>query len=77
MLSRGGDKMVYGKIDLQDFEYLIKYSTPDKPNIINTWTLPEGSFQMNYKSMIKDGYTIYSVYKRMTERDLLDVMIRE
>ena len=45
--------MTYGNIDLQDFEYLILYSQPDETNVIHTWTLPEGSFQMNYKSMVK------------------------
>jgi len=68
--------MKYGKIDLQDFEYLIKYSNPGEPDVIHTWTLPEGSFQMNYKSMIKRGCTIRNVYHRMAEKDLLEVMLR-
>lgn len=69
--------MKYGEIDLQDFEYLIEYSRPEEPDVINTWTLPEGSFQMNYKSMVKRGCTIHNVYHRMTEKDLLDALIRE
>lgn len=71
-----GIGMTYGTIDLQDFEYLIVYSTPEEPNVIRTWTLPEGSFQMNYKSMIKRGCIIHNVYRRMTEKDLLDAMVR-
>ncbi len=68
--------MKYGKIDLSDFEYLIKYSEPEEPDVIHTWTLPEDSFQMNYKSMIKRGCNIHNVYRRMTEKDLLEAMIR-
>ena len=67
--------MKYGNIDLQNFEYLIKYSTPEEPDVIHTWTLPDGSFQMNYKSMIKRGCIIHNVFRRMSEKELLDVMI--
>ncbi len=38
--------MKYGKIDLSDFEYLIKYSEPEEPDVIHTWTLPEGSISL-------------------------------
>lgn len=68
--------MKYGNIDLQDFEYLIKYSNPEEPDVIHTWTLPDGSFQMNYKSMIKRGCVIHNVFRRMSEKELLDVMAR-
>ena len=67
--------MTYGKIDLQDYEYLIVYSTPDEPNVVHTWTLPSGSFQLNYKSMVKRGCIIHNVYHRMTEKDLLNAML--
>ena len=66
-----------GSIDLSDFEYLIIYSYPDAPNVTHTWTLPEGSFQMNYKEMVKKGCIIHNVYHRMSEKDLLDAMLRE
>ena len=69
--------MTYGNIDLQDFEYLIKYSSPKEPEVIHTWTLPNGSFQMNYKSMVQRGYTIHGVYHKMSEKDLLDAMLRD
>ena len=69
--------MKYGRIDLQNYEYLIKYSEPDEPDVIHTWTLPDGSFQMNYKSMIKRGCIIHNVYHRMTEKDLLETMLRD
>ena len=68
--------MKYGNIDLQDFEYLIKYSNPEEPDVIHTWTLPEGSFQMNYKSMIKRGCIIHNVYHRMAEKEILEAMIK-
>ena len=69
--------MTYGKIDLQDFEYLIIYSEPENHDVIKTWTLPEGSFQINYKSMIKRGCIIHNVYHRMAEKDLLNAMVKE
>lgn len=68
--------MTYGNIDLQDFEYLIKYSTPEEPDVIHTWTLSDGSFQLNYKSMINRGCVIHNVFHRMSEKELLDVMIK-
>lgn len=68
--------MKYGRIDLQNYEYLIEYSEPDCKDVMHTWTLPEGSFQMNYKSMVKRGCIIHNVYRRMTEGDLLEAMLR-
>lgn len=68
--------MRIGNIDLGKFEYLIVYSNPDEPDVIHTWTLPDGSFQMNYKSMVKRGCIIHSVFHRMTEKDLLDSMLK-
>ena len=68
--------MTYGNIDFGNYEYLIVYSHPDEANVIHTWTLPEGSFQMNYKSMVKRGCIIHNVFHRMTEKDLLDAMLR-
>lgn len=67
--------MVYGKIDLEDFEYLIIYSELNESDVKHTWTLPDGSFRMNYKSMVKRGCKIHNVYRRMSEKDLLGVMI--
>lgn len=67
--------MKYGKIDLEDFEYLIIYSEPNELDVKHTWTLPDGSFQMSYKSMVKRGCKIHNVYRRMLEKDLLGVMI--
>ena len=68
--------MKYGNIDLQDFEYLIKYSNTEEPDVIHTWALPDGSFQLNYESMVKRGCVIHSVLHRMSEKELLDVMIK-
>ena len=73
--------MTNGRIDtcmvLDKYEYMIVYSEPGEPNVVNTWVLPNGSFQMNYKSMMKRGCIIHNVFKRMTERDLLEEMLRE
>lgn len=66
--------MVYGQIDLQNFEYLIIYSEPDKPEIINTWTLPDGSFQVNYELMVERGCIVHNVFRRMSEKDLLETV---
>ena len=66
--------MVYGQIDLQNFEYLIIYSEPDKPEMINTWALPDGSFQVNYESMVKRGCRIHNVYRRVSEKDLFELI---
>lgn len=68
--------MAYGNIDLQDLEYMIIYSEPGRPEIINTWTLPDGSFQLNYELMINRGCIIHNVFHRMSEKDLLETMIK-
>ena len=66
--------MIHGIIDLSNFEYLIVYSEPNKVDVVNTWTLPEGSFQMNYESMIKRGCIIHNVFHRMTREDIWSAM---
>ena len=68
-------EMKLGHVDLCDCEYLIVYSHPETPDVVETWTLPEGSFQLNYKQMRKGGCNIRNIYKRMTEKDLLQAMI--
>lgn len=72
--------MTDGRIDMSmvsdKYEYLIVYSEPKNPNVVNTWVLPDGSFQMNYKSMVKRGCIIHNVFKRMTEKDLFETMLR-
>lgn len=68
--------MIHGKIDLQNFEYMVIYSEPDKPEVKNTWTLPDGSFQINYESMVKRGCIIHNVFHRMSEKDLLEAMVK-
>lgn len=68
--------MAYGNIDLQDVEYMIIYSEPGRPEIINTWILPDGSFQLNYELMINRGCIIHNVFHRMSEKDLLETMIK-
>lgn len=72
--------MTSGKIDMcmlsDKYEYMIIYSEPDKPNVVNTRVLPDGSFQINYKSMIKRGCIIYNIFKRMTEKDWLEAMLK-
>ena len=72
--------MTDGRIDMSmvsdKYEYLIVYSEPKNPNVVNTWVLPDVSFQMNYKSMVKRGCIIHNVFKRMTEKDLFETMLR-
>jgi hypothetical protein len=65
--------MKLGSIDLSPFEYLIVYK---KDGELNTWTLHEGAFQMNYKQMKKDKTVEFvSVYKRLSSEEILDKMI--
>lgn len=72
--------MKEGRIDFSmvnpQYDYMIVYSNPENPDEVNTWVLPDGSFQMNYKSMIKRGCVIHNVFKRMTEKDLLESMLK-
>lgn len=75
-----GNNSSFGTIDLSPFEYLLVYKdNRDNPPTINTWTLPEGSFQMNYKQMKKSEQKgeieFVSIYKKMSDKELLDVMI--
>lgn len=75
------DLMTNGRIDMcmvtDKYEYMIVYSEPNNKDVVNTWVLPDGSFQMNYKSMVKRGCIIHNVFRRMTEKDLLQAMLRE
>ena len=68
--------MCFEQIDSIDFDYMIIYSEQNEPDVIHTWTLPNGSFQMNYTSMVKRGCIIHNVFRRMSEKELLDVMIK-
>lgn len=65
--------MKLGSIDLSPCEYLIVYKQDDS---INTWTLPEGSFQLNYRQMKKDKTVeIISVYKKLSSEEILDKVL--
>lgn len=65
--------MKIGKIDLSPvYDYLIVYMDDD--GTVNTWTLPDGSFQHNYKSMRNRGVNILNVYRRLSNDDLLATM---
>lgn len=65
--------MKIGKVDLSpEYDYLIVYM--DDNGTVNTWTLPDGSFQHNYKSMRNRGAKILSVYRRMSNDELLEAM---
>jgi hypothetical protein len=62
--------MGIGSIDLSPFDYMIVYKQDGK---LNTWTLPEGSFQMNYKQMKKDKLVeIISVYKMLSADEIIN-----
>lgn len=73
--------MTSGRIDISmvsdRYEYMIVYSQPDDVDHVNTWVLPDRSFQMNYKSMVKRGCIIHNVFRRMTDKELLETMLRE
>lgn len=65
--------MKLGSIDLSPFDYMIIYKQNGE---LNTWTLPEGSFQMNYKQMKKDKTVeIVSVYKMLSTEEILDKIL--
>ena len=72
--------MTEGRIDMgmvsDKYEYMIVYSEPNS-NKVNTWVLPDGSFQLNYKSMSERGCVIHNVFKRMTGKDLFNTMLGE
>lgn len=72
--------MKEGRIDFSmvnpEYDYMIVYSNPDAPDVINTWVLPNISFQSNFKSMVKRGCVIHNVFKKMTEKDLLESMLK-
>ena len=68
--------MKIGQLDLSPFEYLIIYKDK-RDDTINTWTLPEGSFQHNYAQMKKSGNVEFiGIYKQLSDSDLIDVLIR-
>lgn len=73
--------MTSGRIDMDmvsdKYSYMIVYSETDKANEVNTWVLPEGSFIRNYKSMMKRGCIIHNVFRRMTQKDLIDVLLKD
>ena len=58
--------MVLGDIDLDPrFEYIIIYRNK-KYNTLNTWSLPVGSFELNYKMMQENpDEEIVGVYKKI------------
>jgi SH3-like domain-containing protein len=62
-----------GTIDLFPFDYMISYKQNGE---LNTRTLPEESFQINYIQMKKDKTVeIISVYKRLSSEEILDKVI--
>lgn len=64
--------MKIGKVDLSPvYDYLIVYM--DYDGTVNTWTLPDGSFQQNYKSMRNRGVKILNVYRRMSNDDFVPI----
>jgi len=67
--------MKIGKVDLSpELDYMIVYIRDD--GAVNTWTLPEVSFQQNYKLMRCRGVKIINVYHRMNTDDLLEAMCK-
>jgi len=64
--------MKLGQLDLSPEKYMLVYKRKDD-GTINTWTLPEVSFQINYKQMKKDVEFV-GIYKKLTNDELLDVL---
>ena len=71
-----------GTIDLQPLDYLLVYiDKRDNPPTLNTWTLQESAFRTNYKQMRtseqKGHIEFVGIYKKMSDKDLLDVIITD
>lgn len=65
--------MKFGSIDLSPYDYMMVYKQDGE---LNTWTLPEGSFQVNYMQMKKDKTVEFiSVYKRLSSEEILDIIL--
>lgn len=66
--------MKIGHLDLDSrCEYLIVY---EKDGELNTWTLQKSGFKLNFPMMKKDKDTkILGVYKKLSDSELLDIMI--
>lgn len=67
--------MKIGNVDFGNYDYMIIYE--DEDVVVNSWTLPEGSFQMNYKSMIRRGCKVLRVFKKMNTEEILHAMAME
>ena len=66
--------MKIGQLDLDPrFEYLIVYKDK-RDNTINTWTLEESAFIMNYRDMKCSGNVEFlGIYKKLSDEQLLDI----
>lgn len=66
-----------GMIDLDGrFDYLIVYKDK-RDDTINTWTLNESAFALNYKQMKASGNVEFiGIYKKLNDSQLLDIMVR-
>ena len=66
--------MKVGSLDLNTrYEYLIVYKNK-RNDTINTWTLGDCAFQLNYKQMIKDdSVEILGVYKKVWKGKLNEI----
>lgn len=68
--------MKLGTIDLApNYEYLIVYKDK-RDNTINTWTLNESAFKINYKQMKESGNVEFiGIYKKLSDKQLLDMLV--
>ena len=68
--------MEIGSLDLDTrFKYLLIYERDGK---LNTWTLGESGFKVNYPKMKKDKSVKFrGIYKKLTDTELLDIMTEE
>lgn len=69
--------MEIGKLDLDTrFKYLVVYKDK-RDNTVNTWTLGESAFRLNYKQMKESGDVEFlGIYQKLTDSKLLDIIAR-
>lgn len=67
--------MKLGTIDLDTrFEYMIVYKEKSD-GTVNTWTLGESGFAVNYESMRqRDDAEILGVYRKLNDKQISDIL---
>lgn len=70
--------MKLGTMDLDTrFEYMIVYKEKSDDSV-NTWTLGEGGFAVNYELMKqRDDTEILGIYRKLSDKQILDILARK